>query len=104
MGWPGVARGVVWASLATRSGRGGTTGRAAGWPAKGGLAGEPPAPAGAEGGCGSGGTGREETEGRGGPAVTLGERNSPMPAGKGWRGPERIEPGLGPDGRAATSG
>src|SRR5438874_3400575 len=58
--------GLGWPSFATRSGRGGTTGRADGWPARPGRAGGRPAGPGAvidvgglaPAGCGRGGAGR----------------------------------------------
>ena len=115
-GAPGVA-GLL--SFATMSGRGGTTGRAVGCPARFGFAGgrrglPPPTgcaiagntvAAGAGGrGAGRGGIGMLATAaGRGAPGeAACGVRGnagafprSPRPAGSGWRGPERICPGLG---------
>ena len=98
-------------SLAARSGRGGTTGRAAGWPASGRA------------------WRRLRTRGRGAgsrrrggflgalrdagarPAVRHGlvapepgRRPSPGAGGNGWRGPERTWPGRGAGGPAAGSG
>jgi len=94
--------------LATRSGRGGTTGRRAGWPAKGrfggGLAGGGPPAAGAGAPARAGSAGRE---GRG----TIAGLGTGAPgaagalllsAGSGWRGPDRICPGFGAAGAAGT--
>ena len=120
-GGPASAPGERCLSFSTRSGRGGTTGRAAGWPARFGLAGgrsgpPPPmaAPAGeaaapgtfaAAGGRGAGRggvgiLGIKVAAGRGTPGVAAagGLELSVRLAGKGWRGPERIWPGLGAGG------
>lgn len=105
------------ASFAARSGLGGTTGRALGCPARFGFAGGrsgPPPPTGgaapalgalapgpsAEGGRGAGRApmGAPGTAcGRGAPGagLTAGFGISAKPGGRGWRGPERICPGLG---------
>jgi hypothetical protein len=116
-GAPGVGG---FASRATMSGRGGTIGLAAGCPARFGFAGgrnglpPPTAPAapgarvapGAMGLMGAGpglgvgmlGTAAAGIEaGRGTPGAGGGGifGNSPRSAGRGWRGPERICPGLG---------
>ncbi len=108
----GAAGGPGLVSFATKSGRGGTTGRAAGCPTRLGRDGRgapgvtagPAAAAGvaaaavlggagfgagARGGAGSDGPGRIA------PAAELGRASSPSSAGSGWRGPERICPGLG---------
>jgi len=86
---PGVAaRG--WLNLATRSGRGGTTGRAAGCPARG-----------LEGGLAVPGMGTP-TDAVGmritGPGLPRrgadGRMLSPLPGGNGWRGPDNTWPGL----------
>ena len=94
---PGVAaRG--WLSLATRSGLGGTMGRAAGWPASGlavgriALGAAPPLDMGAasEGAAGARGEAGARPMIPGLATGAAGRRASPDPAGKGWRGPERI--------------
>lgn len=96
-GMPGeAARG--WFSLAARSARGGTTGRAAGCPASG-RAGD----LGAEG-MGAPGAGAAADTGAPGARVgtpgrvkigTAGEMGSSTPGGMGWRGPDSIWPGRG---------
>src|ERR1700682_5391526 len=91
--WPGAGR--VCCSRATRSGRGGTTGRAAGWPAK---LGRPGDRRGIEGGGGpgvvsAGGAMLRAAGGATGPGV--GDGGGGVDAGKGCRGPERIWPGRG---------
>jgi hypothetical protein len=94
-------------SFAARSGRGGTTGRAAGWPAR--VRAEPgavPAPVGGAGDVGGmtarlvsmGRDGRGITAGRAGELIALGapgRRASVGAAGKGCRGPDKIWPGRG---------
>jgi hypothetical protein len=84
-----AARG--WLNLATRSGRGGTTGRAAGCPARG-LAGGRAAP-GIGGATTAAGGGVRIT----GPGLMIGADGrmlSPLPGGSGCRGPDRTWPGL----------
>lgn len=115
MGWPGVGapcgrsgtpgRGATGApgpagrgceSLATKSGRGGTIGRAAGWPAR------PGRMAGVRA-CGAPGAGTEcdcamgadRAVGGGAPVTTRTGSGGRTPAGNGWRGPDRICPGRG---------
>ena len=85
---PGVAaRG--WLSLATRSGRGGTTGRAAGCPARG-LEGGLAVPS-MEAATGAGGV---RITGAGLPRRGAdGRMLSPLPGGNGWRGPDNTWPG-----------
>ena len=133
MGWPGVGvlgaafgipgRGATGAAgimgrgavnFATRSARGGTTGRAAGCPASGretpgavplaAAGGAVLAPSALEGdaapgvcavGRGPSGRGRGATGGRWGIPRASMDAGVPGPAGNGWRGPERIWPGLG---------
>src|SRR5579863_7894545 len=107
---PGIGgRGCCWPNLATRSARGGTTGRAAGCPANerwGGGGGPPREPAGRGGGpigtpgraCGATGRGApgaspEPVEPGGG--VGAGEEPGARFAGMGWRGPESTCPGRG---------
>jgi len=96
-------------SFATISGRGGTIGRATGCPARfgfaGGRSGLPPpigpAYCGAAGAAGRAapGAGRAGVgAGRGAPGIATDGGVfgiSPIPAGSGWRGPERICPGFG---------
>jgi len=92
-------------NLAARSGRGGTTGRATGWPAKvrADPAGATPEPAsGADGpaarGASMGRVGRGITAGRAGELIALGapgRRPSAGAVGNGCRGPDRIWPGRG---------
>lgn len=97
--------GLGWPSLATRSGRGGTTGRAAGCPANGledgfgapGTAVPDKGVDGPEAGGRCGGV-RGPAEGR------LGARTPSMPAGNGCLGPERIWPGLGAVGKGLGAG
>jgi len=89
-GWPGMVLG--WVNRATRSGRGGTTGRAAGWPAKDALEAERAA-GGGGGGAGDAGVARSGSASEAnifGPSATI--------DGSGCRGPDRIWPGLGATG------
>lgn len=84
---PGVAvRG--WLNLATRSGRGGTTGRATGCPARG-LEGGLAVP-GTEAPMGADGV---RIGGPGLPRGAAGRMPSPLPGGNGWRGPDSTWPG-----------
>ena len=104
---PGAAaRG--WLSLANRSARGGTTGRAAGCPASGRAGGR-----GAEGMGAPGAAGLPADMGAAGarPATpglekigAEGERGSPAPGGIGWRGPDSTWPGRGDGTGLATGG
>jgi hypothetical protein len=87
-GAPGPALGVL--SFATRSGRGGTTGRAAGWPASARDNGAAGAANAAEAGARGTATGRCAAE----EALAAPEPTG-LPVGNGWRGPERIWPGFG---------
>jgi len=101
-------------SLATRSGRGGTTGRAAGCPAKGRFGGGPtgvgPGEAGAgpearAGSAGLAGRGTIAGLGTGAPGAAgavRGPGKEALSAGRGWRGPDKICPGLGAGGGAGT--
>jgi hypothetical protein len=77
------------------SARGGTTGRAAGWPASGGRVG-------CAGDLGPPGSGcrTDGALGRGWPGATTAPRGK-SPPGSGWRGPVRIWPGRGPAERGA---
>ena len=95
-GWTGAAgiegRGAL--SLAARSGRGGTTGRATGWPARGRCCCGEGAPGVAETGRGACGVeGRSGAEGRGG----AGDGGAPGAGleGNDWRGPLKTCPGRG---------
>ncbi|MCU1275307.1 MAG: hypothetical protein JWO48_2738 [Bryobacterales bacterium] len=104
-GAPGVA-GRDCESLAARSGRGGTTGRTAGWPASPGRAAAlriGAGGAGARGVCPAGAVDRAVNEG----AVPLPMRTGSggrTPPGIGCRGPDRIWPGLGADGIGLAGG
>ena len=77
------------------SGRGGTTGRAAGWPAKPGRAG---VLSGKVGGAGAAGVEAAAAAGAGVGGAAARATGTPGAAGSGWRGPERICPGRGAGG------
>src|SRR6266545_1841068 len=103
---PGIIGGRGWPSFIARSGRGGTTGRAAGCPARGRAAEGAPgdAVAGRASGClGGAGVARWTTAGRGA-AGAPGRAPSGAVLGNGWRGPVRICPGLGADGSGLGAG
>jgi hypothetical protein len=105
MGAPGPAgRGCE--SLAARSGRGGTIGRAAGCPARPGRAiGVRAAGAPGDGMAGEGATGAVERAVAGGVPVTIRTGSAGrMPAGRGCLGPDKIWPGRGADGMARGGG
>jgi len=106
---PGAAaRG--WVSLAARSARGGTTGRAAGCPASGRAGGLGADGMGAP--CTAGGAGVPDDAGAMGaradtPGLKMGaegESGSLRPAGMGWRGPDKTWPGRGWGTGRATGG
>jgi hypothetical protein len=96
--WPGAGRVCCCCKRATRSGRGGTTGRAAGWPASVGRAEDR---SGREGGApgvgeiGSDGGAAARAIGCGATGPGVGGGGGGVDAGIGCRGPERIWPGRG---------
>ena len=95
-GWPGMDFG--WLSRATKSGRGGTTGRATGWPAnRSQLPRRGPRPSVGAAGGGAAGIGRRWGAPAAGSTVF---GDSATEGGMGWCGPERIWPGLGAIGTA----
>lgn len=97
---PGEGRAVCCCKRATMSARGGTTGRAAGWPARFGLgvAGRKGMEGAGPPGASTAGGAAARAEGAAGLSGAAGG-----PGGIGWRGPVRICPGRG-DGGAGRAG